>query len=140
DEIDRALKSAALKPKLYSTLWNKYGGKLPSNDSLQYELIRGGNFNRDSVSGFIKDFRATVDFAKLGEGDRLGGSEGQGDGNSGHIEPPPPPPPGTKKMPEVGSAATTEAYDLTLPLISGDQAILRIPRRLTKEDYTLLIT
>jgi len=139
EAINKAIKTAALTPKLYKELWQKFGPKLPSDGTLQYELEKDGNFNRDSIKGFINDFKATMTFAGLKEGDKIGGAEGEpGGGHSGRDDDPPPPSDPKKKMPALQIEAVP--YDLTLPLISGGQAILRIPRTMTEEDYTLLTT
>lgn len=142
EAIKKAIKAAALTPKSYKELWAKYGPKLPSDTTLQYELEKDGNFNKDSIKGFIKDFKATMTFAGLGEGDKIGGIEGDqgGDGASGREERDEPlTPDPKKKMPELQRTEGVP-YDLTLPLVSGGQAILRMPRTMSEEDYTLLTT
>jgi hypothetical protein len=149
DEYVEAVRLAALNPKLYAELWKKWGPNLPSDESLEYQLVRGGwDFNRDSVRGFIRDFKSTVRFAKLSEGDKLadvGGDVGEdgvdeedqdreSDKGRDTSQETPPPPRREHAMADIGRSDVAP-LDLVIPLIDGGQAILRIPRRMSAEDY-----
>ena len=68
-ERDRALKEAALTPKLYQDLWRKWSGDLPSDQNIEYHLVHDLKFNDDVVKGTIADFRETLSFAKLTKDD-----------------------------------------------------------------------
>jgi len=72
----RAVKDAALEPKIHRELWDKYSGKLPREDvSIRVYLIRereDGLFNKDHVDGFIAQFRATIAFSGLVPDDKIG--------------------------------------------------------------------
>ncbi len=61
-----AIRVAALKPPIYSQLWEKYGQFLPNDDTMQKYLMRERSFNPGVVPDVIADYRATFDFAKLG--------------------------------------------------------------------------
>ncbi len=69
----KAIKEAALAPKLHSEIWEKYEKKLPpTDDSIRYYLLRereDGTFNRSSVDAFIDQFRKTLKFAGIHGGD-----------------------------------------------------------------------
>lgn len=69
EEWVQLLKKAALKPKLHSELWTKYGGQLPpSDDGIRFYLLREreeGKFNRSTVDGFIEQLRKTLKYAGL---------------------------------------------------------------------------
>jgi hypothetical protein len=61
-----ALKDAVQTPKLYADILAKWPPhELPVDSMLRYYLIREKSFNEVSVDGFIKDFRASLAFAKL---------------------------------------------------------------------------
>jgi hypothetical protein len=61
-----ALQKAARSPKIIADLLAQWPpDSLPSDSTLKYYLIREKGFNDDAVDGFIKDFRASVAFAKL---------------------------------------------------------------------------
>lgn len=64
-ERRRAIKAAALAPKIHRTLWDQYAGKLPSDETLKTFLVRKMEFHDTHVQGFIKQFRATIEFAEL---------------------------------------------------------------------------
>jgi hypothetical protein len=64
-----AIKTAALMPKIYAELWEKYEHSLPSDENLRVYLLLDRKFNRDAIAGFLKAFRATIYYADLGEGD-----------------------------------------------------------------------
>jgi hypothetical protein len=61
----KAIKAASLSPAIYGELVNEYSGGLPSDTTLQSELIAGRKFNPKAVSAFIEDLRATLDFAGI---------------------------------------------------------------------------
>jgi hypothetical protein len=61
----QALKDAALSPTIYRDLVKEYPGGLPSDTTLQSELIAGRRFNPKSVNDFIVDFKATLEFAGI---------------------------------------------------------------------------
>ncbi len=75
--LDRvaAIQAAALNPKLHRELWDKYDERLPPSDHpIRFYLLRerpDGVFNKDSVDGFIGQFRGTIQFAGLGKSDKM---------------------------------------------------------------------
>lgn len=78
-EYTTAIKKAALSPSIHAELWEKYKGKLPKSDaSIRVFLLRerdDGRFNKSYVDAFIDQFRTTIAFAKLSDGDIINGSE-----------------------------------------------------------------
>jgi hypothetical protein len=68
-EALRAIQSAALAPKIHKLLWEQYGGNLPSDETLKTFLIRKLEFHDTHVRSFIRQLRATIAFARLGEGE-----------------------------------------------------------------------
>ena len=68
DEQKKAeiVKKCALQPEVYRKLWEQYSDTgLPSDESLRDVLIFDYGFNEKSVDGFIKDFKATINYAGL---------------------------------------------------------------------------
>jgi hypothetical protein len=61
----QALKDASLSPVIYGELVKGYPGGLPSDTTLEAELIAVRKFNPKSVSSFIEDFKATLEFAGI---------------------------------------------------------------------------
>jgi len=61
----QALTEAALSPGIYRELLKEYPGGLPSDTTLQSELIAGKKFNPKFVTDFIADLRATLEFAGI---------------------------------------------------------------------------
>jgi hypothetical protein len=143
EERNAALRAAAIRPKLYAALWTKYGGKLPSDNTLEYDLLREHEFNPDSVKGFIKDFRATMEFAKPGlsailvaeSGEFTASTQPEGNAGEGHRTPPPIK---EKPMAAVGQP-DAQPFDLPVPLIGGGTATLRMPRPISGEDYDHMV-
>jgi hypothetical protein len=139
---DKALREAALTPKAYDSLWRKHGGKLPSDSALTYDLQQDRGINPEVIKDFIKDFRATVAFAKLAESPTLGTEEGATDQDPEHEAL------GSERgqalqkpkgkgapMPET-QRAEGQAMDFPIPLLSGGFATLRLPVPLSKAEYT----
>jgi hypothetical protein len=97
-EAREAIRSAALAPKIHRHLWELYGGSLPSDETLKNYLIRKLEFHDTHVRSFIKQFRATIGFAGLGEGDGC-------------------------PRPETGDASENDSADEPLPLETRNREI-----------------
>jgi hypothetical protein len=69
----QALKAAALAPDVYSQLVAKYrrGGRLPSDVSLRPVLIADLGFNPKVADSFLKDFRGSLEYAGVLDGNQL---------------------------------------------------------------------
>ncbi len=75
-EYQFALKDAALMPSIHRELWDKYEGNLPSDQTIKTYLVihrEGGKFSENAVDDFIRQFRATIYFAKLTKDDNMFG-------------------------------------------------------------------
>jgi hypothetical protein len=61
-----ALREAALSPEVHRELFEQYSQTgFPSDETLQSELIAFKGFNPNAVSDFVRDLRATLEFASL---------------------------------------------------------------------------
>ncbi|HUZ90055.1 MAG TPA: hypothetical protein VMU49_09555 [Candidatus Acidoferrales bacterium] len=68
----RLIQEAALKPTAYADAWKHYEASLPSDDLLEYYLKTEKGFTHDGARAFIRNFRSTLRFAGIGQGDNLG--------------------------------------------------------------------
>lgn len=66
---DPLIKEAALNPEMYSKLWMDFSTRIPSDPTLKEHLRNKYKFNEKSIIKFITDFRATLEFANLKEGE-----------------------------------------------------------------------
>lgn len=64
-ERDEALRRAALMPKIHAELFGRWPDGLPSNPNLRHYLLIEKKFNENAVDDFIRQLRATADFAKI---------------------------------------------------------------------------
>ncbi len=73
DSPDReaAIKKAALSPKIHAQLWGKYGANNPSDGNLRHYLLFDLKFNENTVDDFIREYKDTIEFAKLNSSDIL---------------------------------------------------------------------
>jgi hypothetical protein len=62
-----AIQAAALAPEIYQDLYKRYSerGQLPSEQSLKAELEAEMKFNPRAVTDFVRDFKATLTYARL---------------------------------------------------------------------------
>ena len=144
-ERSEALKEAALKPALYKQVWETLGPDLPTDAGIEYELISKMDFNPSATKSFIADFRATMDFTGLTEGeileeesaDELEGLEADEQANkvggSWPIE--------KNEMPEADSQISgVEFLDIVVPIPSlKNRAILRIPYPMSSDDFRRVV-
>lgn len=66
-----ALQQVALAPKLFKKLWDEYGINLPSDANLKHELVTAMHFMPDTAVDAIKQYRRNIEFAKLGNRDKI---------------------------------------------------------------------
>lgn len=147
-ERNEALRVAALNPKLYATLWKQWGPTLPSEASMEFDLVQKYSFNPDSVRAFIKGFKATMAFANVAQSGNLP--------NGGDNDPPSeepaaaalpevrmPPPrqnsPQVAQMPAIQADSTAVPLDVAIPLGFGRRAVLRIPSVISQKEYDLIL-
>jgi hypothetical protein len=69
-----AIREAALTPKLFNELFQKWGVDLPGDDTIGTYLLRDKEFNSDAISIVIRVYKDTLEFAKLGEPDTMSGT------------------------------------------------------------------
>jgi hypothetical protein len=148
-ERDDALRKAALNPVIFATLWKKWGPALPSDANMEFELVQNFKFNPDSVRPFIKDFKATIAFAKLAQsgevedvGDETAKAENLPKIGGEFVARPKAPhlPPQGGQMPMTHHAQNAmPPLDVTIPLTGGRRATLRIPSELTDAEFNLIL-
>ena len=123
------LKTAALGPALFNSLWEKYRETgIPSDEVLRHYLVFERKFNEDVVANAIERFKDTVAYAKLTAGDKIEGG-GQGDdGQNGDDDDPdddllPPP----RKRRTMQSGMNEDVFSL-----AEGAMVLQWPERLSK--------
>ena len=144
EERERAIQEAALFPELYGELWETSGRRMPSDARIRDFCLRQHRFNPAGIEEFIANFTATVQFASLDhspmleaedEGKSADSDDGGADMDSQGLTLPASQ--GSKAMPTAQHAKDTEIHDFHIPLDAGE-AILRLPKPLSRDDYTLL--
>jgi hypothetical protein len=65
NERQAAVRQAALLPSVHQDMWQRYGLDLPSEDNLRWFLTRDRGFSENGAKDFIREYRATVEFAQL---------------------------------------------------------------------------
>lgn len=127
DSPDRAaaIREAALRPGIHSELWSKYGGELPSPQTLRYHLLTDRKFTQSGADEFIQQFKATIDFARLKESGIMPPAEGERDDDPEdevprHVANPK----GLKQMPGIREEAFT---------LDEGQATLTWPENISTE-------
>lgn len=70
-ERDGAIRECALNPRIHQQLWDKHEGRLPSDQTLRYELRTERGFTESAATEIVKKFRSTIDFARLSEADTM---------------------------------------------------------------------
>lgn len=122
------LKVAALNPRLHADIWDEFAGKLPTDTTLRFRLVRERKFTERGADGFIKQFRSTIDFANLTESEAGVDDPEEKTADSNQTGP---------KKSEL-SRSDDKNRDLTIPLPGGRMAILKVPARMSEIDHSFL--
>jgi hypothetical protein len=140
-ERDVLLAQAALSPAVHKTVWQKYGEiGLPEDDVLRSYLVFDLKFNEASVDSFIAEFRNTLDYAKVTEGDTITPEDEDGmdyefvrqEGFKALVNPQPQ----TRSAPAAPQVGEFSEFPLYFP--NSRKGVLQLPTFTSKQDYTLL--
>lgn len=134
-ERDELIRTAALRPTIHRQLWERYNGALPSDANLRHYLLIEKSFTESGVSDFIREFRRTVDFARLSESDSLT-PDAADKTPEAKQQIKPPAPPGMGQQMDDGATQT-----LVLPISGTDQwPMLVVPKRMTEAAWNQMVT
>jgi hypothetical protein len=131
----RAIREAALKPTIHEELWKRYGGAdLPSDEAIQYYLVRERKFTETAARELIKEYRATLAFAGLPESATVSGDS--------EIDPPTEPEKESLAIPEEKVLTTPPApvetavlQTMRFPVDDTRSAVLQVPGPVTADDW-----
>ncbi len=140
-ERESAIRKAALLPSVHQDMWANYGMEMPSEDNLKWFLTRDRGFSENGALDFIKEYRATVNFAKLDTG-----SDGAGETTLPTIDAvstPPSPEPAvqarllgaTSTAPPSVRFAPVQLPTISFPLASGNMVSVAGLSDLTEGDW-----
>ncbi len=91
-ERDEAIRQAALLPKIYAEMWDKWNVDLPADATMRLFLIHDKSYNEASVADLITTYKDTIALAKLAESDKEELVVGRVEKPGGEIKPAPAPP------------------------------------------------
>ncbi len=132
----QAIAEAALSPKINAEIRARWPYGLPDDTTMLVWLVQEKKFNEDAVARFLKDLRATFEYAKLdslsdlGTNDDDSEDDGSDDGSgssSGN--------PGPRRLRKAKALAEGVKEDV-FTLDSGDQVVVQWPSSLTDQDCT----
>ena len=147
---DDAIREAALNPPIHRELWERYQGDLPSDATLRYTLLTERGFSEAGADALIREFKSTVEFAKLAESDIMAdkpSGEGEEDRDKDQEHPdifniPFPPSERdqtmqtTQERPKVGETSSQpEKRVIQVPLPTGEWVAIQLPVPLTETDW-----
>lgn len=143
-EYVSALRAAALAPRIHAEVWAKYESDgLPSDKNLAWELESAWKFHPSAIDGLIAEIKDTFALAGLVGGAKMPTPPRPDDREAQNARPAADSKPAPTPMPTTTPANkldTGTPHDLPLPLMSGGVAILRLPHRLSKDDFEWLKT
>jgi hypothetical protein len=138
------IKAAALRPKIYAEMAQRWQETLPPDAEIRRYLSYERKFNPDTVHDLIKSFRRTYEFASLGsegreqeENDIVAGPMEQTDFTAtdqrgqAHDA-------GGRERRDTPRPPAKEFQPYTLPLAGGRIAHLHVPPEMSAQDFKLL--
>ena len=140
-ERQQLIRQVALRPPIHRRLWESYGAELPSDATLRHVLIFEHGFNENVVTDFMREYRATVTFARLAESASMpseGEEQRETTPQGGAMEPPAPAPARGYNPPPASIISGGGLPPVTFPL-SGDNALeIRLRSKIPKAEFDLL--
>jgi hypothetical protein len=151
-EREGLIRKLALNPPMHKRLWERYGVHLPSHANLRHALIFDDGFNENAVEDFIKEYKATIEFARLAESGSMPSEDEERDENpsSGGVmqQPQYTPPTAAPSAPPVPRQSTAPPVPpvfagatlppVTFPL-SGDNALeIRLRSKISPAEFNAL--
>jgi hypothetical protein len=96
-EREQALQQAALKPPIFSDLWEKWEADLPPDATVQFYLVHEKRFGEDAAKSLLANYKQSLQLAHLAEFDNVADSDDGNEVHKGAAIPPkapknPPPP------------------------------------------------
>ena len=129
-----AIKRAALSPAIHRELWERFGSKLPSDDSLRWELERERDFSHNGATEFIREYRQTLAFAGLTEGDKVGPQESDEVHKEEEVREIPPILDTQPRRKRMTPPSGTRVY--AVPVRAGTDVEVEGPFPLTEDEWT----
>ena len=145
---DKALRSSAMAPSIHRELWEYCEGELPpSNTGIRMWLIRDRKFTANGADQFIKQVRATFDFAGVGRDDSLEpepeDEEDATDEGSASRAPTDPPEERPTKSPSTERPLARErrpgVVTYSVPLKPGSDIVVEFPFPPTDDDWDYFV-
>jgi hypothetical protein len=119
-------------------LWERFGGSLPSDSNLHHTLIFEYHFTDNGATEFVRQFKATIAFAKLGDDDDVPPSrEVSLPTVVSHAEPVT-----ARRVPESVTTyvPSPSGRALPIPIMGSDQwPTLYLPSRISEADWNQMI-
>ena len=153
-ERDLLVQQAALLPPIHSELWEDYKGSLPSDQTLQFELITERGFSEVGASSLVSEFRRTIEYAKLDLSSNMFANSGE----ESDMDPEPypattpihqqatllrSPNPAEQRILSLNTPAETvgplETRTINLPLLNDGWAVLQYRYPLTEGDWSSMM-
>lgn len=78
-ERNQRVKEAALKPKIHTEIYERYGYNLVSDEDLLYELERNKNFTSNGAREFVSQYKRTLEFIRELVSDEIAPDESVGE-------------------------------------------------------------
>lgn len=146
-----AIVEAAKRPAIFAQLFEQYGEDIPSDDAMVSHLEIHSLYSEEAARKLIASFRDTLGLVEQAKGPDTSRGEHNTPGVQGLASlfgdmldkrnkdgPGETPKDQGGRMQGVQTPGASAPYDLTLALLGGEHAYLRIPRQMTKANYELL--
>jgi hypothetical protein len=128
-----ALRQAALSPKLFKNMWDKWGKELPSEATMRSYLIFENKYNDSIVKNIIRNYKNTVSYSRLIYGNINGDSEDEMTIEDETLLE-------EQKSEQYTSSQKKQPLirELTIPLPTGVIATLKAPFPMTKNEFAMV--
>jgi hypothetical protein len=96
-ERDSLIREAAIKPRIFTEMWEKWGKDIPADAAVEFYLVQERGYSEEAAKGILANYKATIRFAKLVDSDNLIDNGANNEqkfelGKFQKVQPPPAPP------------------------------------------------
>jgi hypothetical protein len=147
-ERQAAIQRLALRPKAHARIWETYGGALPADAELLFQLKAKFEFTEAGAKDFLEEFKKTLEFAKVDSSTTIqpgqADDDDDDDADEGNDHPmlnatqEKPKAPAPFMPPAEKPALVPNGPQIRLPLLENNELFISLRSRVSESEFATI--